>query len=157
MWDNLMMATLSSLCPPIGLIGSIAGYIASDEPNAGKRFLVDLATMNLPGGFVKDFLVNAASDVFFGNEMSTAVHRITPYNPIILECFHCGKSTHYYVRKGGRVVCSDCLKNDIRGMIRHNDKVYVLREGVYRVHRELDTRRLEGKVLYGRTLNSRRF
>lgn len=48
--DDLLMALLSSLCPPIGLVGSIVKAITSDKPNGGLGFALDLATSTMPSG-----------------------------------------------------------------------------------------------------------
>jgi len=120
-----MMALLSSISPPIGLFGCVISYISSDNPDAGERFIIDLATMNLPGGFATNFLSNVLTDVFLGSQLPSAMGEITPYNKIALFCHNCQQSTHYYVRRNGKAFCSDCVGRSLSNKVYHNDKTRV--------------------------------
>lgn len=162
MWPSLMMAILSTLCPPIGFMGSIVRYVVSEEPGAGVRFLVDIVGLTLPGGVVKELVLDAAADMFLGSELAEATRKVTPYNEVIVRCNRCGRTTHYYVLKDGWILCSNCATDEMRVWAKENDRVYVLRNGVYRIKNELrlanqlQGRSLHHKRLVGRELHGRK-
>jgi hypothetical protein len=160
MWSNLMMAVASSLVPGFGFLGCIVDYVASDDAESGKRFLVELATTLLPSNFLIDLGASIATEVFFGSQISDAAREIVPHNEHALRCSRCGNITNYYVRGDGRLLCSNCIAVEVGRKVNYADKVHILRRGVYLVHAELDSRiltsrRLRGNPLGGRTLTGR--
>jgi hypothetical protein len=153
MWSDLVMAMASSMVPGFGLLANIVDYITSDDPNssAGTRFIAELVTTNLPGGFLTSLATNIAIDILLGSQLSTAIDEVTPYNEIVLLCNGCRASTHYYARKSSRILCSRCLTAEVGNTVHHKDKVFVLKNGVYQLHSELKV----ANELYGRNLRSK--
>jgi len=145
------MVIASSLVPGLGLLGRLVEYITTDDPHstAGKRFIAEFFIANLPGGFLTNLTTSLATDVLLGKETSRAVDEITPHNEIAAPCSKCQRFTNYFFRKDGSLVCSNCLASDVSKTVRHNDKIYVLRNGVYQLHSELKT----ANKLYASKLN----
>lgn len=155
-FDRLMLAIMSSIFPPIGIAGSIIELMTSGDPDAGTKLLISLGTSILPGNFASSFLIDRALDTYYATELENAVGQITPYNYSRLMCDRCKKHTHYYVKKGMEIVCSNCLKIELSAMVKDSDEIYVLKEGVFRVHSEYKSRRLEGAKYYSRRLQGRK-
>jgi len=155
------MAFVSWVNPGIGFIGSVINYITSENNSAEKLFVIDIVSKIIPGGLIKDLIFGVTADILEASEMSSAVNKITPYNDIVLSCHTCHKYTHYYVHRDNKILCSDCLKDEINRKTVFNDRIYVLNQSIYNIHRELfrankvigETH--SGKVLIGRTLISR--
>ena len=136
------MALLSSLCPPLGLMGSIVKAITSDKPNAGLGFALDLATSVMPtGGFLGDFAVELVKqsvvDVLPGRHVSEATRKILPYSPLPAPCSRCYKKTQYYGNKDRQILCYDCISRDLSSMVDPSDNIYIFRDNTNSFHSNL--------------------
>lgn len=161
MFPSLVMAFLSSQIPGFGLLGSIIKYISSDDPSSGRRFVADLVTSVLPGNFLTGLATGVAVDVFLGSDLGGAFEKVAPYNEVAATCNYCYTLSHYYVRHNGHLICPNCMSRNLAGKMRYNDKIYILKNGLYQLHGELKTsnellsRTLSSQQLSGRTLKGK--
>lgn len=141
LWSNLLssllIAIVSTINPTIGFLGSIAKHIAFRTGAIWKGFVVNVFSQFVPGGFVKNLVAGMISDIIVASSLSSAVNEATPCNDLALKCDVCEKYTRYYVKNDGLIKCKDCLEENLDKEITHEDKIYVLRNNVYRVQEKL--------------------
>jgi len=137
MWSNLILAALSSIVPAFGFFGSIVEYVTSEDSRAGKRFVLSVITSTLAGGIITNLATEIAAEVFLGSQVSKATDQMTPYNQLALKCDICERYSNYYIRKKSRITCKACLSTDIGSQVHFNDRIYVLQNGITKLHNDL--------------------
>ena len=131
------MAVISSLVPGFGLFGSVVQYITSEDPKAENRVLLDIASSGLGDGFVTNFLTGVAKELYFGSQVAEATTQLTPQNLIALRCNKCSRITNFYVRNSSRITCNNCLSQEVSSRVNSDDRIFVLQNGIYRIHNEI--------------------
>jgi Zn finger protein HypA/HybF involved in hydrogenase expression len=164
MGGALMMALLSSLCPPLGLFGSLVNAIVSEERGSGVSFLLDLATYPLPGNFATDFAIEVAKlglvEHLRGNQIAQATNMVIPQHPAKAKCENCQGYSYRYAYKGDKILCSKCISRDLQTTIRGTDKLILVRDNVVAIQTEwisandLSSDLLDGTWLNGGSLGS---
>jgi len=150
MLSTLMLAAISSMVPGFGLLGSIVEFISSENPNAGKKFVLELATVGLPGGILTSLGTELVGELLLGSQVPYAVSKITPYQKVVFPCSRCKNYSNYYVKQGGKIICSNCLSRQISTSVSNNDKIYLIGRNVRHLHSALK----QANYLYGQTLKS---
>ncbi len=136
-FSNLMIAILGVVNPVLALAGSAVKYITSQAKTAGLCFILDLVSVGMPGGFVKDIMMGVVSDAIEASSLNSAVKSITPFNDIVLKCDHCTSYSHYYVKRSGNIICNKCLEKNIDDKIVQSDKIFLIKNSISSIHNEL--------------------
>jgi hypothetical protein len=139
------MAIAGFFNPAITLFGSIIKFITSNSKNAVLSLAIDLTGMMLPGGLLKDIAVGVVSDIVETTSYERSVKKIIPYNNIILQCYHCGKYTHYYASIKDKITCTKCSQEQLIENNKDVNKIYLFPEHIKHFH----TKIYEGKIYEG--------
>jgi len=150
--NQVLFAIVTALNPAVGFMASIVEFITSSSKNAGKIFVAKLFSSTLPGGFVTNLASDIILDIYESNDIENVSEKVVPFNNIVQFCSSCDKSTHYYIYKKNRLLCSRCLGNDLKKYITHDSQVYLLENNVYRISNKLE---LANKTLENKTLDNR--
>lgn len=135
--STVLIAIVSTVSPIIGFAGSVVKYLLSSARRAWMGFVVDVVGLAVPGGLVKNLISGLISDVIEATSPSDAADHVVPLGPATMECGVCGTYTRYYVKEAGTIKCKECFTDEVDERVSYGDKVYVLKNNVYRVHDEL--------------------
>ena len=137
MLGKLLMAFVNVANPALGLtigfFGDIVDFITTNEPLPGKRVMLGLASSFIPGGFLKEFAVDVAFDVLSSHQTNVAVDTIVNFNNSISSCEICHTSTHYYIHEDSRIICSECLQNDLRNKATSYEEIHLFRNNINQI------------------------
>ncbi len=150
-FSNILLVIVSTFNPLFGIIGSVIQYITSDAKNAGKTFLLHLASsiLQLPdiaSNFIKDITSGMISDAIEASSTDYAANKTVPINSLVLKCDICDSFTNQYVKSDNLIRCKKCFVKKLDKVINHNDKIYLLKNGIFRLHNELSSKKIECKL-----------
>ena len=80
------------------------------------------------------------SDAIEVGSLNFAVDETVPVNKITLKCDICESYTNQYVKHDGLIKCKKCFAKKLDKQISHNDKIFILKDGLFRIKEELKDR-----------------
>jgi len=152
---NMFMAILSAFNPLLGFIGSVIEYITSSSNNSITSFLLNVVNSiipmpNIASGFIKDITAGLISDAIEVGTLKEAAEEIVPYNDIALKCDVCGVYKKYFLRENGLIKCKECYEKKLNKEVKHGDKVYIFKNGIYELKDEIVSKN-SNKIIYHST------
>jgi hypothetical protein len=146
---KIVMAIGGAAHPGLGFIADVVDFVPSIEKNAGTKFIVSLASMALPGGFWVSLASGVAIDVFLSDDIGRAINSIIFPLPYELKCEQCGMMSNQTVKFGELTLCQVCVSEKIGSQIQQDDKIYILKNDIYRLNEELTNRYLLSQDMVG--------
>ncbi len=129
---KIAVAALSSINPMIGLFldtlmsagkGDVAGWV------------LNLVTLPLPGGFIKDVGLSVALELAATESGATQAARIiAPDGSLTVKCQDCGSLTTRYVGVNGSILCTSCAGGTIHRLSIGADRLLVYKSNISVYH-----------------------
>lgn len=108
----------------------------NESKNAGISLLLNLTSLVLPGAILKDLAIGALASAIEYDTIGSAVNALVPRNDLALNCKVCRKNTHYYIQSNSIIKCASCFENNLEKTTRYEDKIYVLKNGIYQAKKQ---------------------